>query len=296
MQQQRLRDQEVRNFTGGKGLNDTLRPDKDRLKYDDSYWDRERGTRRLRPEQERFLDTSRLDAVKAKFDPNEYDFGQFKYKEEELYCKICDVWTRSRDQMQAHKEGANHKKKSAKIQRFSCNLCLIEVPCQDTLDNHMRGKDHIKRQMQLQEQRRERGEVEENVVGTVGYKTGPIEMAKLNNSDREELVRLRHMVKVLQEKVKQNQIDKEKCVREHGTQEVKELRDYKRWCQEEHIRPKEFERKGIFCKREEGADDEPSTSRGVKQEQKLYKREGFKRENVGAEYMEREMGGEIVIE
>merc|ERR1712130_425607 len=51
----------------------------------------------------------RLETVKAKFDDESYDYGQFKYNEEELYCNICDVWTRSRDQMQAHKEGANHK-------------------------------------------------------------------------------------------------------------------------------------------------------------------------------------------
>merc|ERR1712130_425608 len=93
----------------------------------------------------------RLETVKAKFDDESYDYGQFKYNEEELYCNICDVWTRSRDQMQAHKEGANHKKKSTKVQRYQCKLCLIEVPCQDTLDNLMKGKDHIKRKMQLGE-------------------------------------------------------------------------------------------------------------------------------------------------
>ena len=250
MQQQRLRDSEVRMVSGGRGLNDMLRPDKDSLKYDDSYWDRERGARKLRPEQERFLDTDRLDSVKAKFDSEDYDYGQFKYKQEELYCDICDVWTRSRDQMQAHKEGANHKKKSAKVQRYQCKLCLIEVPCQDTLDNHMRGKDHIKRQMQLQEQRRERGEGEESVTG--GYKTGPREMAKLSNSEREELVQLRKQNKILQDKVKDYQIEKARMKREFGTQEVKELREYKKWCQEKHIRPKELERKGIFCKNEEG--------------------------------------------
>ena len=141
MQQQRLRDSEVRTVTGGRGLNDMLRPNQDCFNYDDNYWDRERGARKLRPEQERFLDTSRLDSVKAKFDNDLYDYGQFKYNEEELYCDICDVWTRSRDQMQAHKEGANHKKKSTKVQRYQCKLCLIEVPCQDTLDNHMRGRD-----------------------------------------------------------------------------------------------------------------------------------------------------------
>merc|ERR1719452_22386 len=303
MQQQRLRDDEVRKVSGGRGLNDMLRPVKESFDYDENYWDRERGARKLRPEQERFLDTSRLDSVRAKFDSEAYDYGQFKYREEELYCDICDVWTRSRDQMQAHKEGANHKKKSAKVQRFQCTLCLIEVPCQDTLDNHMRGKDHIKRQMQLQEQRRERGDVDEIQVG-VGYKTGPREMAKLSSSETEELVQLRHKVKILQNKVKQYQAEKAKCVNEHGTQEIKELREKVKWCQEVHIRPKEFERKGIFCKREDFDDYQPSTSRRFKQEreeQRLVKREevkreGVKNENTGSEYVEREVDGEIVLE
>ena len=122
---------------------------------------RERGARSLRPEQERFLDTARLDKVKAKFDPANYDHGQFRYKRRDLYCETCDVWVRSRDQMQAHKEGANHKKKSSRVAVFECNLCLIRVPCQDTLNNHMRGKDHIKRVNQLAESRKARGEVRE---------------------------------------------------------------------------------------------------------------------------------------
>ena len=58
---------------------------------------------RLRPEQERYLDSKRLDSMKAKFDPETYDHGQYKYNKEELYCSDCDVWVRSRDQMQAHK-------------------------------------------------------------------------------------------------------------------------------------------------------------------------------------------------
>ena len=91
---------------------------------------RERGTRSLRPEQERFLDTARLDTVKAKFDKDNYDHGEFRYKRSELYCDSCDVWVRSRDQMQAHKEGANHKKKSSRVAVCECKLCLIKVPRQ----------------------------------------------------------------------------------------------------------------------------------------------------------------------
>ena len=77
-----------------------------------------------------YLDTKRLDKMPAKFDKRTYDNGQYKFQKDEMYCEPCDVWVRSRDQMQAHKEGANHKKKSAKVQRFECKLCLIEVPCQ----------------------------------------------------------------------------------------------------------------------------------------------------------------------
>ena len=64
----------------------------------------------------------------AKFDAKSYDNGQYQ----ELYCEKCDVQVKSRDQMQAHKEGANHKKKSAKVQRFWCHLCRVQVTCQDT--------------------------------------------------------------------------------------------------------------------------------------------------------------------
>jgi hypothetical protein len=71
-----------------------------------------------------------------------------------------------------------------------------------------------------------------------GYKTGPREMAKLSNREIEELVQLRQRVKILQ--------DKEKCVKEHGTQEVMELMEKMRKSQEEHNRPVEsFVREGM---------------------------------------------------
>ena len=41
MQQKRMRDNEVRLATGGRGLNDMLRPDHHSLDYDESYWHRE---------------------------------------------------------------------------------------------------------------------------------------------------------------------------------------------------------------------------------------------------------------
>ena len=183
----------MRQRTGGLGLDDVLRPS-------EKYWDRERGQRSLRPEQERFLDTARLDKVKAKFDPTNYDHGQFRYKRKELYCESCDVWVRSRDQMQAHKEGANHKKKSSGGAVFECELCLIRVPCQDTLNCHMRGKDHIKRVNQQAEARKARGEVGQEEE-ELGYKTGPLEMMKLRDDERDELDRLRREKEILRTKV-----------------------------------------------------------------------------------------------
>lgn len=169
------------------------------------------------------MDTSRFDNIPAKFDPKNYDHGQFKYKQAENYCEKCDVYTKTRDQMQAHKEGANHKKMSAKVQRFRCDLCLIDVPCRDTLDNHMRGKDHIKRVKQLEEQRREKGEVVDE-EGTRGYRTGPREMAKLEQTEREELEQLRKTVKTLRDKVQEQNKKLAKCRQEHGTADMVELR------------------------------------------------------------------------
>ena len=219
MQLRRLKDHEVRSKTG-RSLNDVLVPN-----YQDYDWNKERGDRKLRPDQERFLDTKRLDSVPAKFDAKSYDNGQYRYDEKELHCEECDVWVRSRDQMQAHKEGANHKKKSAKVQRFRCQLCLIEVPCQDTLNNHMRGKDHVKR---VAEQRRLRGGDDEEATEG-GYKTGPVEMAKLANNELEKLKQLRLENSVLKKKVAQYQKERQKCVREHG-KDYEESKRAKQFC------------------------------------------------------------------
>ena len=35
--------------------------------------------KKLKPEQERYLDTARLDNITAKFDGRNYDHGQFKF-------------------------------------------------------------------------------------------------------------------------------------------------------------------------------------------------------------------------
>ena len=107
--------------------------------------------------------------------------------------------------MQAHEEGAKHKRMCAQVQCFRCDLCFISVPCRATLDNHMRGKDHIKRVMQLEEERKRNGEVVA-WEDCGGYRVGPSEMAKLEQNEREELESLRKTVRMLQAIVKdQNQ-------------------------------------------------------------------------------------------
>ena len=78
----------------------------------------------------------------------------------------------------------------------------------------------------------------------------------------------------------QVRVKEEMCVKEG-----KELRDNKRWCQEEYIRRKDVDNKGIFCKNEEGENDKPSTSSRVRQEV-VVKSEGVKCEILGAEYVE----------
>lgn len=284
MQLRRLKDNAVRGATGGRGLNDVLIPNNEN--FDENFWYREKGPQKLRPEQERFLDTKRLDAVPAKFDSRTYDNGQYRFDERENYCEDCDVWVRSRDQMQAHKEGANHKKKSAKVHRYQCKLCLIEVPCQDTLDNHMRGKDHIKREKQLMEQRRQRGGAENEDIE--GYKTGPAEMAKLNNDEVEELKRLRREVTVLRKKVREYQEERVKCAKEHRTHELDSLRKRAQFCLENHLHQAEMSRGGLFVKKEEPSDDVniPSTSYNVKGEPRHAKSER-------SEYVE---NGDIILD
>ena len=282
MQLRRLKDHELRNKTG-KSLNDNLVPSYD--DYDEDYWKKNKGSRKLRPEQERFLDTERLDAVPANFNPKNYDHGQYKFDEKELHCEDCNVWVRSRDQMQAHKEGQNHKKKSQKVQRFRCQLCLIEVPCQDTLNNHMRGKDHIKREKQLAEQRKQRGDPipEEN---DTGYKIGPMEMAKLNDDKEEENKRLRLEVKNLRAKLVEYQDYKKKCIRDHGNQD--EFRKYKQYYLDNHVRPDQLARGGLHVKKEEPRDDwRPSTSGSsrVKEEPRI-KREERSSHRSTDEYVE----------
>ena len=274
-QLRRLKDDEMRNKTG-KSLNDNLVPSLPK-----NFWNENKGTRKLRPEQERFLDTERLDNVPAKFDRERYDNGQYKFNEKEMYCEDCDVWVRSRDQMQAHKEGKKHKKKSAKVQRFRCPLCLIVVPCQDTLNNHMRGKDHIKRVKQLAEQRKQRGDYnDENDIDS-GYKVGPMEMAKIKEDTDEKNKRLMLENKNLQLKLKEYQEKLRKCIREHGN--VEDYKKYKQYYLENHIRPEQFARGGLHVKKEEPLDS-ASSSREVKKEPHVKS----EKRRVESEYIEEE--------
>ena len=152
--------------------------------------------------------------------------------------------------MQAHKEGANHRKKSARVLVFECKLCLIKVPCQATLNNHMKGKDHIKRANQLQESRRLRGEL------TEGYRTGPLEMARLMDDEREELGKLRRENEILKKKVQQYHGMIRKCVREHGTTQLNDLRQQVKFCRENHARPE----LGVKRESQDRDRDQPSTS------------------------------------
>ena len=288
MQLRRLKDHEIRNKTG-KSLNDNLVPTYD--DYDKDFWNQNKGARKLRPEQERFLDTKRLDNVPAKFNRERYDNGQYKFNANELHCEVCDVWVRSRDQMQAHKEGANHKKKSAKVQRFRCQLCLIEVPCQDTLNNHMRGKDHIKREKQLAEQRKQRGDLnaEEN---DSGYKVGPMEMAKLKDDQEEENKRLRLEVQNLRAKLVEYQGKHRKCVREHG--KMDDYQKYKQYYLDNHVRPEQLARSGIHIKKEEPLDSAITSGSGRAKEEPRVKREQERGVDSDNEYMEH-MDNEIIV-
>ena len=109
-QQQRLRDRDVRNITGGRGISEVLGAETSRNHYDDDFWNRNKGPQKLRPDQERFLDDKCFDRTRANFDRRSYDHGQYKLDKDELYCKICDVWCKSRDVMFSHKAGQDHKR------------------------------------------------------------------------------------------------------------------------------------------------------------------------------------------
>ena len=85
-QLKRVKDQEVRLITGGRGLQDVLVPDKST--FDENFWKREKGPQKLRPDQERFLDTKSFDKMPATFDKRDYDYGQYKFDPKELHCEV----------------------------------------------------------------------------------------------------------------------------------------------------------------------------------------------------------------
>ena len=79
----------------------------------------------------------------------------------------------------------------------------------------------------------------------------------------------------------------------------KELREKVRWCQEEHMRKKEFERKGIFCKKEDPEDYQPSTSQRVKQERGVkgeVSRVKSEKNYEYYDYVEKDIDGYVVID
>lgn len=98
-QLKRLKNQEVRLITGGRGLQDVLVPDKST--FDENFWKREKGPQKLRPEQERYLDTKSFDKMPVKFDKRNSDYGQYKFDPKELHCE-AELLQRSLKIMEGH--------------------------------------------------------------------------------------------------------------------------------------------------------------------------------------------------
>jgi len=147
---------------------------------------------------------------KSNFKGRRYDMGQFR---ESMYCDICGVTVHSRDTMENHIQGAEHKRRAKVPEKFECKLCLIVVPCQNTLNSHLQGKDHIKR-MNEEKLRKERGE---NTV--------------LSSDDIEELKQVKLQVKNLQ-KIFDKLLEKQKkCKTEHKDADT--LADRKRTLENE---------------------------------------------------------------
>ena len=150
--------------------------------------------------------------------------------------------------MQNHKNGKNHNKKIAKVYRFECHLCLVTVTSQSSLDDHMKGKSHIKAVKQLEEQRRKRGEIDQD-EDSIGYKTGPAEMAKLKNDEFEELVKLRQENKILKNEMKDYQKLKQQFLKGQGKEKFKATDQHKKIpC--ERVKIKEHDQKDNFVKTE----------------------------------------------
>lgn len=197
---QKHRDSELRQRFG-KGLAEVMQTDPDHFGYDENFWARESsGSRSRREEIARQQENSHYSRTPVKFDKATYDFGQFNSSSDELYCADCDVRTLTRDQMQCHKNGQTHKKRTTLVKVYSCELCYVTVPCQDTLDNHKRGKSHLKRVQELEDQRRRSGEY-----------TGP----GLSRSEVAELELLRVRASNQQRQLATLRAREQACIRDH---------------------------------------------------------------------------------
>jgi len=269
MQQQRLKDHALRVGTGFGIKARTAGTGK--VEYDSSFRQRERGPKNLKPEQKRWLDEKGLDKIEPKFKLNTYDKGQFDTGNPDFHCEPCGVWVKQRDQMQAHKEGKNHKKKCEKVIRHHCEICLIDVTCKETLENHKQGKDHVKREKQLEMSRRRMRERENDTTGDeVEVYGGEAEHNETFEEMRKKNRELEQRIKILQSEMKKLQEHKKRCLDTHETEDFKELLEFKKRCINEHQRPKELQKPGLHCKQErEQSPNQPSTSHsGFKSEKR----------------------------
>ena len=265
----RLQDAEVRRQTGGRhGVSDLLRPSHEL--YDQRYWDLHKGSRRLLPEQERFLNSTRFKKMTSKFDPETHNHKRPSSKE--LHCSECSVWVPNRAQMQAHMEGAKHKRRTGTVQEFACSLCHVTVPCQNTLDSHMKGKDHLKRVKTLEERRKQEAGMEEG-----GHRVGPLQMV------REELDQLRWDNRVLTDSLRRSWEEIENLkwqARDHVKEDSREDND---------IKVLKIKRQARDVKKYGGEYFENEFEDDVKEEPREYVKDDGKeesRENVKEEYME----------
>lgn len=120
---------------------------------DRNFWTQQDNKIRIQQASRTTLDNDYSDK-KSNFTGKRYDMGQFN---KSRYCGICGVTVHSRDTMENHIQGAEHKRRAKKPELFECKICFIRVPCQNTLNSHLQGKDHIKR-MKDEAIRKQRGE------------------------------------------------------------------------------------------------------------------------------------------
>lgn len=162
-------------------------------------------------------------------------------------------WQRTRFLPNSRRSSSKNMDEFYPLGNYRCSLCLIDVPSKETLDKHIRGKDHIKREKQIQEQRKDKVNI--NDVGGYGFKTGPNEIIKLSHTEREELEQHRKTIKSLQAEVQENNLLLAQCKKEHG---VVDMQRKIHWCQDNHMCSKAV----IFCK----YSDLGSTPKGIKKE------------------------------